>query len=244
MTASITLNATQPPVTDADAQAFHRDGYLIVRGLYTDETMLAWKAALQAALKEMNFDHPSGVHVWMGRQLPQPALAGMADDRVLPVLRRLIGQDIEYLSAKAVFKDGKTKFGSPWHQDWFYWGGASKLSVWIALDHASVDNGCLTFIPGTHQRVYKKTSVKDFGFGERIDPQELAGLPVISGECRRGDAIFFHDLLVHGSHPNTVGGDRWSVISTYRNAAVPDDSPTWKSSWLVSGKSVNAIAAP
>ncbi|MCC6579144.1 MAG: phytanoyl-CoA dioxygenase family protein [Phycisphaeraceae bacterium] len=225
-------------------QQYDRDGYVVVRGLYEPAAMLAWKEALRQALKEMNFNHPSGVHVWFDRKLPQPVLDAMRDDRVMPILRQIIGDHIEYLSAKAVFKDAKTKFGSPWHQDWYYWEGSSKLSVWIALDDAIVGNGCLTFIPGTHTRVFPRKSMGGDSFAYQIDDKELAGLTVVDGVLQRGDAVFFHDLTVHGSHPNTVGGDRWSLISTYRDASVPDASTTWKSSWLISGSSVNPGAQP
>lgn len=220
-------------------QAYDRDGYIIIPGLYTAEQMLQWKQALQAALKAEHFKDPSGVRVWLDRTLPQPVMSAMSDPHVVNILQCLIGPDIEFLSAKAVFKDGKTSFGSPWHQDWFYWEGSTKISVWIALDDATVDNGCLTVAPGTHTRVFAKQVVGGAGFINRVKDEDLAACKTLSAPIRRGDAIFFHDLLVHGSNANTVGGDRWSLISTYRSGMVPDTSKVWNSSLLIRGRSVN-----
>ncbi len=67
--------------------------------------------------------------------------------------------------------------------------------------------------------------------------RELRQKPV-TVVCERGVAVFFSDLAVHGSHPNQTGGDRRSLISTYRSAAVHDESTVWKSAMLISGKSV------
>lgn len=232
-----------PEVASNLKQDYDRDGYVIVRGLYSEQQMLAWKQALREALDAEGFDHPSGVRVWADRTLPKPVLSAMSDPQIARILEELIGPSIEYLSAKAVFKDGKTRFGSPWHQDWFYWEGAPKISVWIALDDATVDNGCLTVVPGTHKRTYAKQVVGGESFVNRIRDEDLAGAEVVSASARRGDAIFFHDLLVHGSHANRVGGDRWSLISTYRSGTVRDNATDWQTALLVRGSSVNGATS-
>lgn len=144
---------------------------------------------------------------------------------------------------KTVFKDAGVEFGTPWHQDWYYWFGPEKISIWIALDNATRENGCLRVMPGTHKMQFQNQSVQaKEGFTNRLDPKELEGLPIVDAILKRGDVVFFSDREVHGSHPNRVKADRWSFISTYRNAAVLDDSKVWKSSMVVAGKSVNAGA--
>ena len=53
-------------------------------------------------------------------------------------------------------------------------------------------------------------------------------------EVAPGDALFFHDLTVHASHPNTAGTDRWSFISSCRDGSVPDSATLWKTAMRVS----------
>ena len=147
---------------------------------------------------------------------------------------------VEFLSAKVVLKNSSTSFASPWHQDYFYWEGSNKLSIWIALDDATVANGCLMFVPGSHKKLFTKQVVNnENAFVNRIDPKDLADWPQQTVELKRGDAVFFHDMAVHSSHPNTAGVDRWSLISTYRDASIVDASTVWPTAMVVAGKSAN-----
>lgn len=234
-------------LTPEQLQAWHRDGYIAVQGLYDGATMLQWKQILRDVMDEdrraagldENAYVTSGVRVWMCDALHPVLREAMRDDKVTPILKQIIGPDVEFLSAKAVFKDARVDMPSPWHQDWFYWEGATKMSIWIALDDASVDNGCLKFVPGTQHKVFEKSVVNENAFVNRITDDQLASWPQNTLEVKRGDAVFFHDLAVHSSHPNTAKRDRWSLISTYRSGAVKDEATVWPRAMTVCGKSVN-----
>ena len=226
------------PLTPAQLADYHRDGFVTARGLYSAAEVLQWKQ-LASDLLSREPENRVGLRVWMPEVLDPRFLPFMHEPRVISILRQIIGPDIEFLSVKAVFKNAATSYASPWHQDWFYWEGSTKISVWIALDDATIANGCLKFIPGTHKRVFERFAVEGSAFGRQIREQDLAHLPVVTAELNRGDAVFFHDLAVHSSHPNTAQSDRWSLISTYRDASVPDSSEVWKAPLLVCGESVN-----
>jgi phytanoyl-CoA hydroxylase len=229
-------------LSSEQVEAYRRDGFVVAKELYAPDTMLRWKQ-IMSELIAAEPKNTSGVRVWMADTIHPVLREGMKDDRVTPILRQIIGPDVEFLSAKAVFKNAATAFASPWHQDWFYWEGATKISVWIALDDATVANGCLKFVPGSHKKVFAKRTVREsVGFDHRITDDDLSDWPQVTVEARRGDAVFFHDLAVHSSHPNTAGTDRWSLISTYRDAGTRDGSKVWKKPLLVAGQSVNGAA--
>lgn len=248
----MTVAATSPRLlSSAEVAAYHRDGFIAVPHLYSAEHVLEWKRLIQSVLDEEK-KHAgdawdltsSGVRVWNAPNIHPTLRAAMKDDRVTPILQQIIGPNVEFLSAKAVFKNDTTNYASPWHQDWFYWEGASKISVWIALDDATPENGCLKMIPGTHVKVFPKTCHEGNAFVNRIDDKEIAGLPVSTLAIKRGGAVFFHDCAIHSSYPNTARTDRWSLISTYRDASVRDEcQPSlqeyWKQPLLVCGQSVN-----
>lgn len=216
-------------LTREQVAAYHGDGFVIVPGLYPDQTMLEWKRILSKAVERE--DLPAGVRVWNPAGFPAGLLDAMRDEHVTPILHQLIGPSVEFLSAKAVFKNPKVTMASPWHQDWFYWHGASKLSIWIALDDATPDNGCLMFLRGSHTRVFRMKQVGGVGFVNQIDPSEIDPARVQTIAVKRGDAVFFHDLAVHSSYPNKTGADRWSFISTYRDASVRDTSELSGNLW-------------
>ena len=226
-------------VTVEHATDFKRYGFLIVRGLYSSEEMADIKALVLDVLSKEVVPE-SGVRVWKPEKLPPRLFDMMGDDHITPVLQKVIGPDLEFLSVKAVFKNRETAFDSPWHQDWYYWRGAPKLSVWIALDEATPENGCLRLIPGSHTKVFQEKHVEsDTGFVRRSDEAEIEGLDVLDAPCSPGDAIIFHDLALHSSYPNTAGTDRWSLISTYRDASLKDESDVWDNPIVISGTSAN-----
>ncbi len=227
---------------ESQAEIFERDGFLVVNRIYDAEEMVSWKEAVVRIMREEgSLDNlPSGVRVWMLDELHPFFRERMKDPCVIDVLRRVVGPDLEFLSVKAVYKNRSTTFESPWHQDWYYWRGASKISIWIALDDANSENGCLKMIPGSHKKRFDVQKVKETtGFGWRAESEALEDLPVVTLEVACGDAVFFHDQMLHSSYPNRSGTDRWSMISTYRDASVADDSTSWDRSMLVSGLSVN-----
>jgi phytanoyl-CoA hydroxylase len=231
-------------LTNEEIAQYQRDGYVIVPDLITPAAAIEWKTELKARLQEEgNLEIPSGVRVWMSDKMDDYSSTQLQSPRLVAILQQLIGPAVEFLSYKAVFKNAKTAFSSPWHQDWAYWQGSAKISIWIALDDATPENGCLRLIPGSQRNVIEMKEVEDVkGFGRRITDDQVAGMPIIDAPVPRGAGIFFHDLTLHASCPNLNGADRWSVIPTYRNAATPDSSTVWKSSLVLSGSSVNTPA--
>ena len=237
-------NKRVPDSSEDFAGAFNRDGFCIAKGLYLPEEMLEWKTRIVDILEaggHIDTEPTStGVHVFMADVLDPFFAERMKDACVVSILNRIIGPNVEFLSVKSVYKNKFTRFGSPWHQDWYYWKGANKISVWIALDDATPENGCLKMIAGSHFKRFKVKQVKaQNGFGWRIGNEEIAGLPETTLAVNRGDAVFFHDQTLHGSYPNTTGADRWSFISTYRDGSVQDTSTVWKHPMVVTGESVN-----
>jgi len=237
---------TQTPVanvlTAAEVAQYQRDGYVIVPDLISPDEASAWKEKLKERLAAEGLlgNIPSGVRVWMADNMDPFSSAQFQSPRMTAILQQLIGPNVEFLSYKAVFKNAKTAFRSPWHQDWAYWHGSPKLSVWIALDGATPENGCLQLIPGSHRAVIEMKEVEDVkGFGRRITDDQVAGMPIVTAPVPRGAGIFFHDLALHASCPNINGQDRWSVIPTYRDAAQTDSSTVWQTAVVISGSSVN-----
>ena len=213
-------------VTGKSPSTFSQNGFLMAESIFTAEEMAACKTAAKELVEKAS--GPSGVHVWMCDTIPPLFESISCDPRMSAILRPLMGSPIEFLSAKPVFKSPSVHFASPWHQDQAYWGGATKLSAWIALEDAEPENGCLRVIPGSHLRKWDHAAVRDVrGFSNRIADDDLADEQITDVEMKRGDVLVFHDRLLHSSHPNQSGRERWSFIPTYRNAEVPDPSTVW-----------------
>ena len=218
---------------------FTDEGYVVLPRLFERRETASWKGEIRRILEEVARDAGGegrrveehfkvGVHVGLAARSAVFREA-VADPRLLDVIAAICWPNIEFLSDKVVFKSADTEFGSPWHQDWPYWEGAHKLSVWIPLDDATEANGTLRVLPGSHREpvVHDGDASDGLGFGNRLDPSSVDESEAVTVELEAGGAIFFHDLLLHASHPNRSGEDRWVWIPTYRDAAADDRHYAW-----------------
>jgi ectoine hydroxylase-related dioxygenase (phytanoyl-CoA dioxygenase family) len=209
-------------------QEYEQFGYTIIRGLFSEEEVKLYKEEARKVL-EQNGVGKEGVYLGMAVASPLFKQAA-AKPELVQALKTIIGEEVVFLSDKLVFKDSATDFGSPWHQDYPYWKGSHKVSVWIALDDAAPENGCLQIVPGSHQFGYVShggDASDGLGFKNRLDSCDLEGRDIIDLIASRGDAIIFHDLLYHSSYPNRSGQDRWALISTYKDGTQEDPEYSW-----------------
>lgn len=217
---------------------YKEQGFVIAKSVFADDAV----RSLKSHCKGLGEDRHSGVKVFTTQNLSDPLKAFCCNLKLVEMVKLIFGEPtIEFLSVKTVFKDAETTYASPWHQDYPYWGGAThKLSCWIALDRAKVANGCLQIIPKSHTQNYHHTKSDPDKFENRVPEELLVGMNRMNVELEPGDVLFFHDRLLHASHPNTIGLDRWCMISTYRISSVVDnshiDATTWKQPiklWMV-----------
>ncbi len=211
---------------------FDKTGYAIVPNLFTRKEAQQLKFEcidiLDAVKAETGNVAGHGVCVGLAARSPVFQEA-VGDARLLDILETILAPDIEFLSDKVVFKSDSMTFASPWHQDWHYWHGAHKFSIWVALDDATVQNGCLKLFPGSHKSaiVHDGDASDGHGFGNRLRPDAIDENLAITAELEAGGAVFFHDLTLHSSHPNRSGEERWVWIPTYRDAAAEDNDYPW-----------------
>jgi phytanoyl-CoA hydroxylase len=209
-----------------DSFTFDTDGFTIRRGLFTEQEVTGFKQEICRLLET----HEAHGGVFVGLAANSPVFRELAGDtRLLDELETILGPNIEFLSDKVVLKSAATDYGSPWHQDWPYWKGIHKVSVWIALDPATPENGCLKLLPGSHRThaVHDGDAGGTKLFVHRLAPGAVDEDHAAIVPCAPGDAVFFHDLTLHASFPNTTGADRWAMISTYRSASEPDLDYEW-----------------
>jgi ectoine hydroxylase-related dioxygenase (phytanoyl-CoA dioxygenase family) len=151
-------------------------------------------------------------------------LAAMHHPGVVRVLTALIGANVKAMQTM-LFVKASGKPGQAWHQDESYipTRDRSLCGAWIALDDATVENGCLWFHPGSHKAgvLWPMRAHAD----ERFDASEEAvdypyaregGTPV---ELKAGGVAFFNGYTLHRSLPNTAkSGFRRAFVTHYMSA--------------------------
>jgi ectoine hydroxylase-related dioxygenase (phytanoyl-CoA dioxygenase family) len=105
-----------------------------------------------------------------------------------------------------------------WHHDYSYWTRTrpmTHLTCWIALDDATRDNGCVQYIPGSHR--WELLPVTGLA-GDMLaihsvlsDEQKRQFIPV-AAELKRGQGVFHHPLMVHGSYENRTDRPRRATV--------------------------------
>ena len=113
--------------------------------------------------------------------------------------------------------------GQAWHQDEIYipTRDRSLIGAWIAVDEATVDNGCLYVVPGSHRTGYlypqrEHDNRDEFDFApESYGFDESAEIPV---EVPAGTVVFFNGYLLHRSRKNRSEVYRRVLVNHYCNA--------------------------
>lgn len=105
-----------------------------------------------------------------------------------------------------------------WHLDTPFWSfhNPNALSIWVALDDATLENGCLYFIPESH----KSTTYENPGITKNMNAifqmyPQLANKKSIAAPMKAGSASFHNGLCVHGAGPNMTSGFRRAMTCAF-----------------------------
>ncbi len=118
-------------------------------------------------------------------------------------------------------KPARNGLETPWHQDGEFWPirPLATCTVWIAIDEANKQNGCLRIIRGSHKnrKLRKHNTVNDnkFTLHQVLDPSEYNEADAVDLELKRGQ-ISLHDVyLLHGSKANESSKSRRGMTLRY-----------------------------
>jgi ectoine hydroxylase-related dioxygenase (phytanoyl-CoA dioxygenase family) len=149
----------------------------------------------------------------------------LATPPMVEVLTRVIGPNVKAMQSM-LFVKGSGKPGQAWHQDEDYipTRDRSLTGGWIALDDATLENGCLWVLPGSHKRGLLWP--QKFHFDDRFDcARESYNFPwrdedSVPVEVKAGSIVFFNGYLLHRSLPNRAapGTYRRALVNHYMSA--------------------------
>lgn len=148
----------------------------------------------------------------------------LATPKMLEVLTDIIGPNVKCMQSMLFIK-ATGKPGQAWHQDedFIPTRDRSLVGGWIAMDDATIENGCLWLIPGSHKHgVLWPMERQD---DNRFDcSDESTGFPygdadAIPVEVKAGSIVFFNGYLLHRSFPNRAdSGFRRVLVNHYMSA--------------------------
>ncbi|UKJ07958.1 phytanoyl-CoA dioxygenase family protein [Solitalea lacus] len=142
--------------------------------------------------------------------------------KIISVLVNVISPNVKCMQSM-LFVKGPGKAGQAWHQDEFYipTRDQSLTGVWIAIDDASIENGCLWIIPGRpgHMMRRVKNDSNEYADVDTIDVSPYSSDQVIPVEVKKGSVVFFNGYTLHSSRRNkTSDCFRTALVNHYMSA--------------------------
>jgi ectoine hydroxylase-related dioxygenase (phytanoyl-CoA dioxygenase family) len=223
-------------LTDAQIRAYRDDGFLHYPALLSLQEVAQLKAAALAAAATMGRRKVTGsaaeliegdayydrvftqrINLW---RISETVKACMLDPALGRMLCALEGIDGIRLWHDQMFIKEPLANPTNLHLDDPYWSFHSRhaITVWIALEDATLENGCLCFCPGSHKfATYENISIGkelDFGAIARIYPKVLEQPPV-AVPMQAGDCSFHNGLTIHGAGVNLTLGRRIAMSAAY-----------------------------
>jgi hypothetical protein len=213
-------------LSPADIEAYREQGYVTPREPLPPELFARMKAGVQRLLDDNPDVRPEqlvGAHVktaggtTSGVRGNDILLECAQDPYLLDLVEGVLGPDIIHWGSQVFCKPPQDGMAIPWHQDGQYWPmrPLASVTVWVAIDPATTENGCLRVIPGSHLRgliehgvSHEEALALNQGISDGID--ESAAHDVI---LDAGQVSLHHVNIIHGSKPNHSGKRRagWAI---------------------------------
>ncbi len=231
-------------VTDAHVAQFHEQGYLIVENAFTaQEVQIALdglfhllsdaveefngvqyeRASAGVAIEDMSVEEKQDyVRKFMSFVDYDERLNELAHHPLLLALvERLIGEAPVLFQSMALLKPPRLGRDKPWHQDAAYFQielDAKVVGCWMALDEATIENGCMVIAPGSHL----KGPVVHFRRRDwQICDTDVDNSGAVAVPLKPGGLLIFQSLLHHGTPPNDSGLRRRALQFHYRPQSAP-----------------------
>lgn len=210
-------------LSQAEVDAYERDGQLTPKHRLSPDLLGRMTRSIETLISSNADIRPEqlvGAHI---RKSEDTGVRGVEDlldlachPDILDAVEQVMGPDLILWGSQVFSKPAGDGMAIPWHQDGQYWPlrPLRTVTVWIAIDPVTVENGCMRVIPGTHHDGLLEH--------ESSDDQSLAlnqGLAHVDEAAARDIELepgqfSLHDvMLIHGSNANASGRRRcgWAI---------------------------------
>lgn len=229
-------------LTPEQIRSYQNDGFIAQRGFLSPQEVGELKTAVLDSIAEMKRTQGEAMVAGGGAKMEQTGYYAKVFTQRLnlwrinqtvkkymlsPELGRMLCQ-LAGVNRMRVWHDQaliKEPFGNPtgWHLDNPYWSFHSRhsISIWIALEDATLENGCMWFIPGTQNLATFQNVPIGQNLGElfKVYPA-MAETDPVPVPMKAGDCSFHNGLVAHGAGANMTRGRRIAMTCAY----MPDGS--------------------
>jgi phytanoyl-CoA hydroxylase len=219
---------------------------------YDDEGYVVFRDVLDADLIAETQQHVA----WLQRQHPdvRPEHLGheylqddpfwirlVSDDRLLDIAEIFLGPNIALFASHYIAKPAFSGLPVLWHQDGAQWplDPLNVVTLWLAVDRSTTENGCLQVIPGSHRSDFYALRDND-GAANVLDGRsdvEVDEAQAVDLVLAPGDVEVHHPNILHGSKANTSPHPRTGLTIRYipTSTRITTDEQPFASAFLLRG---------
>ena len=197
-----------PRLTPDQVAQYARDGSTLVKQpLFAPDKFARLKEVFEESLAREGSGGMDMIHTRDPR-----LLEFLLSDEVLDLIQPVVGPDIGLWASHFISKDPYTGKATPWHEDSSYWNGRTSsmegiCTVWLAIDEATRENGCMAVIPGTQTGGFSEyEAVADAGgniFPTQVKAGQFDESQAVYFELQPDQCSLHEARLIHGAQANT-----------------------------------------
>lgn len=235
-------NAGMATATDfaAHKAQFDQDGFTIFRGVLDADLVAEMDRHLAWLLERNPGVRPEQLHHWLMTDDPFWVRL-VSDPRLVDIAETFVGPNVGLFASHYISKppfDGQPVL---WHQDGAYWPlePMEVVTLWVAVDPSTPENGCMKVIPGTQNLDYQEMEAagQEAVLDKKIPDKFVDEGKAVDFVLAPGDVSVHNPKIVHGSHANHSPNRRAGLTIRYipTSTRIVCDEP-WPSCFLLRGE--------
>ena len=190
-----------------EIEGYYDEGYMNYGRILTDDEL----AEVRAYVDKLIASLPPGKrseNINMPHTNDRFLLKLCSHERILDTIEQFIGPNIALFASHIISKRQGDGLPLPWHQDAAYWAlePMKVMTLWLAIDDSTVENGCMRVIPGSHKWgliQHVPFTEKDQVLDQQMADIKLDESKAVDVELKAAECSFHEPFLIHGSKSNT-----------------------------------------
>lgn len=208
----------------SDVEFYHENGYLLPQiQLFSESEFRELHDIFLTLLKNKGQKRADELDVPHFHE--EKLFKFLMNEKVLDIVEQTIGPNIGLWSSHFICKEPLIGRQTPWHEDSAYWKGRfgrmdQIITIWLAMNDVSIDNGCMGVIPGSHKNgfsEYQDVDTKTNTFWAEIKPESVDKNKAVWFELEKGEFSLHDGRIIHGAGPNKSDRIRCGYTMRYFN---------------------------
>jgi len=206
-------------LSTAAVERYRRDGFFFPLPVLTPAEAREHRRRLEAieaehggALTAEIRHKPHLLFTWLADLVRHPAILDPVED--------VLGPNLLVWSTSFFIKNARDETFVSWHQDSTYWGLSEPdvLTAWVAFTEATVDNGAMRMVPGSHtdqlahHDTFAPNNLLSRGQEISVEVDDSRGVDVV---LKAGQMSLHHVRMIHGSPANRSADRRIGFAIRY-----------------------------